>query len=171
MAVVLLAVLLATAYPPKEVMGGFQEGTTQGELEAALWLVGGLPYPGADPEDLTSGAVATDHRLSSLAFGLGGQMATWDQAGDVLYGKRDPSTLEALGDVDTPHGDRPVTAVLLSQDLRTGAALSQFSTAEPVEGEAWEKFFGPPFVLLYDGGDVWVVGVPQHVDEWSNEEP
>ncbi len=166
LAAVLVVILVATAYPPKEVMGGFQEGTDQHELEASIWLRGGLPRPGAHPEDRASGAVATDHRMSSMSYGIGEQMATWDQAGGVLYGGRDPATLEALGSVETPNGDRPVTVVLLSEDFRTGAALSQFTTAEPIEGEAWDKFFEPPFVRLYDGGDVWVMGVPQDIDEW-----
>jgi hypothetical protein len=52
-----------------------------------------------------------------------------------------------------------VTAVVLSDDLRTGAALSQFKGTMPVEGEAWDKFFEPPFLKVYDGGDVWVMYV------------
>ncbi len=165
-ATLLIVVLVATAYPPKEVMAGFQEGTDQHEVEAAIWLRNGLPRPGAIVDDETSGAVATDHRLSSLSFGIGDKMATWDKGGAVLYGGRDAATLEALGDVETPYGDRPVSAVLLSEDFLTGAALSQYESAEPVEGEAWDKFFGPPFVRLYDGGDVWVFGVPQPVKSW-----
>ena len=75
--------------------------------------------------------------------------------------------MEALRDVETPYGNRPVAAVFLSEDFRTGAALSQYESAEPIEGEAWDKFFGPPFVRLYDGGDVWVFAVPQPVTSWS----
>ncbi|NIP35401.1 MAG: hypothetical protein GWN12_10655, partial [Thermoplasmata archaeon] len=52
--VLLLASLAYTAYPPKSVMGGFQEGTTEQELGASLWLRGGLPVPGGVPEDLGS---------------------------------------------------------------------------------------------------------------------
>ncbi len=166
-ATLLIVVLVATSYPPKEVMAGFQEGTNQHEVEASIWLRNGLPRPGAMVDDDSSGAVATDHRLSSMSFGIGNKMATWDKGGAVLYGGKDAATLEALGDVETPHGDRPVAAVFLSEDFRTGAALSQFESAEPVEGEAWDKFFGPPFVRLYDGGDVWVFGVPQPFTGWS----
>jgi len=162
----LLVVLVATAYPPKEVMAGFQEGTTQNEVEAAIWLRNGLPRPGAIVDDKTSGAVATDHRLSSMSFGIGDKMATWDKGGVILYGGRDAATLEALRSTETPNGNRSVAAVLLSEDFRTGAALSQYKSAEPIEGEAWDKFFGPPFVRLYDGGDVWVLGVPQPVRSW-----
>jgi hypothetical protein len=155
--VVLVAALAVTAYPPKAVMGNFQEGTTDSELGAALWTRGGLPSPGAAPEDLTSGVVATDHRLSSKTFGIGGRMATWDTAGPVLHGARDDALWIVMDDIDTPHGDRKVTAVMLSEDFRTGAALTQFSSPRPVEGEAWDKFFVPPFYTVYDGGDVWVV--------------
>lgn len=163
----LIVVLMATAFPPQEVMAGFQEGTNQQEVEASIWLRNGLPRPGAVVDDESSGAVVTDHRLSSISFGIGEKMATWDKGGAVLYGGRDAATLGALGNVETPYGDRPVAAVFLSKDFRTGAALSQFESAEPIEGEAWDKFFGPPFVRLYDGGDVWVFGVPQPVASWS----
>jgi hypothetical protein len=166
-ATLLIVVLMATAYPPKEVMAGFQEGTNQHEVEASIWLQNGLPRPGAIVDDKSSGAVVTDHRLSSMSFGIGGKMATWDQGGDVLYGGKDTATLKALADVETPYGDRPVAAVVLSEDFRTGAALSQYESAEPIEGEAWDKFFEPPFVRLYDGGDVWVFGVPQPITSWS----
>lgn len=156
---VLLALLVLTAYPPKEVMGGFQEGTTQGEMAAAIWLQGGVPAPGTDPSDLRAGTVATDHRLSSVSFGVGGQMATWDTAGPVLFGSGDEATMDALDALETPEGTRPVSVVFLSEDFRTGAALHQWDTAEPVEGEAWDKFFSPPYVPLYAGEDAWVMGI------------
>jgi uncharacterized membrane protein (DUF373 family) len=168
--VVLLAIVLAgglvfTAYPPKAVMGGFQEGTTESELGAALWLGTGLPSPGADIEDLSSGAVATDHRLSSLSFGVGRQMATWDTAGPVLHGEGDAEEYwDVLDDIDTPYGDRQVTAVVISEDLRSGAALSQFDTARPIDNGAWDKFFEPPFIRVYDGGDVMVLYVVRPLD-------
>ncbi|MCK4969696.1 MAG: hypothetical protein KAS77_04195, partial [Thermoplasmata archaeon] len=80
-ATLLIVVLVATAYPPKEVMAGFQEGTNQHEVEASIWLRNGLPRPGAMVDDDSSGAVATDHRLSSMSFGIGNKMATWDKGG------------------------------------------------------------------------------------------
>jgi hypothetical protein len=164
MGVLLVASLAYTAYPPKDVMGNFQEGTSESELGAALWLQGGLPCPGALPEDLSAGCVVTDHRLSSTTFGIGGQMATWDEGGPVLHGGRDDATWAALNRMSTPNGKRPVTAVVLSDDLRTGAALSQFNTPSPIEGEAWDKFFEPPFLRIYDSGDVYVLYVVHPLD-------
>ena len=158
-AALLITVLLVTSTPQKDVMGGFQEGTNQHEVDAVLWLDGGLPSPGAEPADTGSGVVATDHRLSSMAFGLGGQMATWDTAGDVLHGKPGQGTEAALADVDTPNGDRPVTAVLLSEDLREGAALYQWTVARPIDGEEWDKFFSEPFLRVFDNGDARVFAV------------
>jgi hypothetical protein len=155
----LVVALVATAFPPKDIMGGFQEGTTEQELGASLWLQGGLPSPGADPGDDDAGTVVSDHRLSSMAYGMGGQMATWDTAGDTLHRPMDASVLAGLEGAETPQGRRPVSAVLLSEDLRSGAALLQWETAEPIEGAAWDKFFEEPFVRLYDGGEVWVLGV------------
>jgi hypothetical protein len=160
----LFVVLLVTSYPPKEVMGGFQEGTNQDELESALWLRGGLPAPGAAPDGYEVGTVATDHRLSSLAFGLGGQMATWDRGGSVLHSTEPEKTVKHLRGVGTPEGKRPVTVVLLSEDLRDGAALFQWEGADPVGDAAWNKFFEPPFVRLYDGGEVWVLGIERPLE-------
>jgi hypothetical protein len=165
LASVLVVGLALTAYPPKVVMGGFQEGTTESELGASLWMANGLPSPGADIEDLSSGAVATDHRLSSMAFGLGGKMATWDTAGPVLHGEpNDEELWKVLEDIDTPYGDRPVTAVVISEDLRTGAALSQFDSARQVEDEAWDKFSKPPFLCIYEGDDVRILYVVRPLD-------
>jgi hypothetical protein len=164
LALLLVASMALTAYPPKSVMGGFQEGTTESELGAVLWLRGGLPAPGAVPEDLSSGTLVTDHRLSSMSFGIGQKMSTWDSGGPVLHGVRDEELWTSLDDIDTPNGDRSVTAVMLSEDFRTGAALSQFNSPYPVEGEAWDKFFARPFYTVYDGGDVWVMVVARPLD-------
>lgn len=163
-AALLVIMMAATAYPPKAVMGGFQEGTTESEVAASIWLRDGLPAPGARPRDPSSGAVVSDHRLSSMAFGIGGQMATWDEGGPVLHGGADGYTWAVMEDIDTPHGDRMVTAVVLSEDFRTGAALSQVDSPRPVEGEAWDKFFAPPFLRIYDGGDVWVMYAVRPLD-------
>ncbi len=164
LAVVLVAALVMTAFPPKAVMGGFEEGTLVSEASASMWLRGGLPAPGAVPEDSSSGVVVTDHRLSSIVYGIGGQMATWDEGGPVLHGPADETTWAVMEDIDTPHGDRRVTAVVLSEDFRTGAALSQVEGPMPVEGEAWDKFFDLPFYTVYDGGDVWVMVVVRPLD-------
>ncbi len=156
---VLMVALVPTAYPPKEVMGGFQEGTDQREMAAVLWLREGLPAPGADPEDQSTGVLVSDHRLSSVAFGAGDTFAAWDFSTELLRGPLDEEALRQLADMDTPQNDRPVAAFLLSEDLREGAAGSQWSNAEPIEGEGWDKYWQDPFVRVYDGGTAWVMGV------------
>jgi hypothetical protein len=156
---ILVVLLMVTAYPPKEVMGGFQEGTDEGELSAVLWLGGGLPKPGAQPWDDGDGTVASDHRLSSIAFGLGGTMATWDQGADLLHAQPGEDATMLLDGMGTPQGKRPVTAVVLSEDLKSGVSSFQWEHADPIDDAAWDKFFAPPFVRLYDGGDTWVLGV------------
>jgi hypothetical protein len=156
---VIVALLIVTSFPPKDLLGGFQEGTDDRELAATIWLSGGLPSPGADPGDSGAGAVATDHRLSSIAFGIGGQMATWDYAHHTLHSPLDEATVRELQKVETPPGFRPVVAVLVSEDVRAGVALLQWEPAKPIGEEAWEKFQSPPFWRLYDGGTAWVYGV------------
>ena len=66
--VVLLAANAAIVYPPQNDFGGFEEGLTHGD--AALWMWVGIAAPPA-------WTVATDHRLSSMIFGVDGNPTTW----------------------------------------------------------------------------------------------
>ena len=91
-------------------------------------------------------------------------MATWDKAGTILHGTGGQEMTEALECTETPQGKRRVSAILISTDFQTGAALHQWDTAEPIQGPAWDKFFAPPYMVLYDGGDVWVMGVERPLE-------
>ncbi|MEO2180325.1 MAG: hypothetical protein ABGW86_03490, partial [Candidatus Poseidoniia archaeon] len=59
-------------YPPPSVMGGFQEGTSQNEFDAILWL------SFVEEDSL----VVSDHRLSSLTFGLTKTNASWENGAE-----------------------------------------------------------------------------------------
>jgi hypothetical protein len=146
----LLAGACASAYPSKEALAGYEEGTTAAEAAAITWMAWDLPYT----------LVVTDHRMSSLAFGFSNQRATWDDGGPVLYGDR-ASALDAMGAVADPLGRTNATTVLLTQDLIAGPALSQWAPAVPITGQALSKFTGPGFVKLFDNGDAaawWATG-------------
>ena len=124
----LVAILLCgalTAYPPAGVMGGFQEGSTQAELGCVLWTQ--QVEPGA--------LIVSDHRLSSLAFGLGERNASWENGAEVLV------SVGVVREVATPvAGVQQVDYVLLSNEMRRGVALLQWEAAEPLSAEANAKF-------------------------------
>lgn len=145
-----LAAASLSVYPDKEALAGYQEGTTTSEAAAVTWMAWDLPYT----------LVVTDHRMSSLAFGFANQRATWDSGGPVLNGDAGQAR-DALGTVADPRGNSGVTTVLLTDDIVEGAALSQWTPADPIEGPALAKFSGPGYVKLFDNGDAvayWATG-------------
>ena len=118
-------------------MGGFQEGTTNAELGCVLWT--GQVEPGA--------LIVSDHRLSSLAFGLGKHNASWEQGADVLV------SAGIVREVSTPAaGTQEVGYVLLSDEVRAGVTLLQWEAAQPLSAEAAAKFDSATYSAVYDSG-------------------
>ncbi len=145
----LLAGLLlvgATSYPPKEVLGGFEEGTTAAEMDSALWL-----RDGKGGWEL----LATDHRMSSICFGIAGLNASWDDARMTLHGNLSEAEEEIHG-LEVPSGLHAIDLVLLSPSVVEGAALVQWESARPIRGEALAKFSSPLFLRIYEAGGVVV---------------
>jgi hypothetical protein len=136
----LTAILLCgalTAYPPATVMGGFQEGTTNAELGCVLWT--GQVEPGA--------LIISDHRLSSLVFGLGERNASWENGAEVL------TAPGVVHEVTTPAaGTQPVGYVLLSDEVRAGVALLQWEAAQPLSAAAAAKFGSASYPAVHDAG-------------------
>ena len=140
----LAAILLCgalTAYPPAAVMGGFQEGTTNAELGCVLWTQ--QVEPGA--------LIVSDHRLSSLAFGLGERNASWENGADVI------TATGVVRKVATPAaGTQPVGYVLLSDEVRRGVTLLQWEAAQPLSAEAAAKFGSASYLTVHDAGECQV---------------
>ena len=139
------------AYPPPSVMGGFQEGSSQKEIDGILW------FSFAEENSL----VASDHRLSSLTFGLTKTNATWENGATVINGNTEQSIL-AGRDLPTPQaGRKDVTYVLLSEEMQKGVALLQWDPAEELTGEAKTKFTdNNKFPIWFDNGDVIIMKMP-----------
>jgi hypothetical protein len=140
----LVAMCAVTAYPPREMMGGFEEGTTSEEMDGVLWLRENGP-----PAEL----VATDHRLSSMVYGFAGLNASWDDARDTLHGNLSEARLEMAG-LETPSGLHRIELVLLSPSIEAGAALTQWETARPLKGGALAKFSSEAFLKVYESNGV-----------------
>ena len=141
----------ATAYPPREIMGGFEEGTTYQEMDSVLWLREDGP-----PAEL----VATDHRMSSMTFGFAGLNASWDDARQTLHGNYSAAAAEMAG-LETPSGEHSVTLVLLTPSIEAGAALTQWETARPLSSDARAKFSSELFSKLYESNGVKIYRVDQ----------
>ncbi len=142
----LVAMCAVTAYPPREMMGGFEEGITSDEMDGVLWLrENGAP----------AGLVATDHRLSSVTFGFAGLNASWDDARETLRGNLGDASREMAG-LETPSGFHRVDVVMLSPSVVAGVALTQWETARPITGEALAKFSSEAFLRIYESNGVVV---------------
>ena len=139
------------AYPPPSVMGGFQEGTSQEEIDAILW------FNFAEENSLA----ASDHRLSSLTFGLTKTNATWENGATVINGNAEES-IQAAKNLPTPQaGRKDVTYVLLSEEMQKGVALLQWDPAEELTGEAKTKFTdNQQYPIWFDNGNTIIMKMP-----------
>ncbi|MCI4364071.1 MAG: hypothetical protein L3K13_07225 [Thermoplasmata archaeon] len=144
-AVVLLAANAAIVYPPPVDFGGFQEGYTTGD--AALWMwSGGALSPGT--------AVASDHRLSSMLFGVDRLAATWQSTPALFTGKNRSAALQELESSPSPHAPYvyPISAVAVDGTMYSGVALDPNAPASALSSEAIGWFGGEPFVPVYENG-------------------
>jgi 4-amino-4-deoxy-L-arabinose transferase-like glycosyltransferase len=148
--VVLFGLTSISAYPSKELMGGFQEGTSQEDMQSVFWA----------RESLNKGAtVATDHRMSSMVFGFAGLNATWDEAYNTLHASSYEECRDEIENIEIPSGEKSIDYFLLDDDIKDGVALRQWVNAEPMSFEAQKKFEEQPFVKLYEANGVEVYGM------------
>ena len=140
------------AYPPPSVMGGFQEGTNDKEFDAILWT--------QFTED--DSLVVSDHRLSSLIFGLTETNASWENGAEVITGDTEQA-IEAGKAISTPQaGVKQVSYVMLSEEMQKGVALLQWDPAEELTGEAKTKFTdNDQFPIWFDNGDTIIMRMNQ----------
>ena len=148
--IVLLGLSALSSYPPKEMMGGFQEGTSEADMQAVLWA----------RENLTKGAtVASDHRMSSMLFGFAGLNATWDEADKTLHASSYNESKDEIDNINIPSGEKSIDYILLDDDIKEGAALLQWENAKPMSRKAQEKFEKWPFIKLYEANGVEIYGL------------
>jgi hypothetical protein len=150
--VILLGLAALSAYPPKALMGGFQEGTSADDMQGVAWA----------KYSLEGGAtVATDHRMSSMLFGFGNINATWDSAFNTLHSSSYEESKDEIQNVSTPSGKKSINYVLLDEDIKEGVALLQWENAEPMSKEAQNKFKLAPFIKLYESNGVQIYGIAE----------
>jgi hypothetical protein len=141
--VVLLAANAAIVYPPQNDFGGFEEGLTHGD--AALWMWVGIAAP-------PTWTVATDHRLSSMIFGVDGNPTTWFTTTALFTGSNWSAAVAELRSVGTPYTDRPIDLVAVDSVMHSGVALDPSKLASPLSGAAIGWLETLPFVPVYENG-------------------
>lgn len=137
----LICPIAFTAYPSKDTMGGFQEGTTEEDIRSTFWLKNSV---GGDT------TIASDHRMSSMIYGFANLNASWDSAHDTLHSSTFEGCRDELEGLSTPSGEKEIDYVLLTDDIKSGAALLQWENAEPMSSNAQKKFESSPFIKVYE---------------------
>jgi hypothetical protein len=157
MAIILILFSLSTfsAYPEKNIMGGFQEGTTDEEISTISWVKYSVKT--------AKNTISTDHRMSSLLFGFTGINATWDASPNTLYGETFAQAEEEMRTCYTPSGIKQIDYVLINEDIKRGAMLLVWENAEPLSDKAIKKFDDMPFIKTFDNGDGQIYMV-----DWSS---
>jgi len=130
-----------SAYPPREVLAGHEEGTTGHSMSSIIWS-----------SHFLQGLVATDHRVSSILFGFGKINATWDTAKDALHSPSFEGAKEEMLLVESPSGPKRVDYLILDKDVKEGAMLYPWDEARPLSKEAIKKFEDSPYQKFYDSG-------------------
>jgi hypothetical protein len=149
--VVLVAANAAIAYPPPALLGGFQEGLTNGD--AAVWMWTGVGVPASD-------VVASDHRVSSMVFGFDGNPATWDSAQGLFTGTNWTLALSELHGSLAPHTNLSIAVIIVDGTMRsTGVALNPNDLASPMSASSTGWFSTAPFIPVYENGGTTVYWV------------
>lgn len=132
---VVLVLGAALSLPPREVIGGFEEGITSAELTAIEWV----RDAGVVPPNAT---FAADHRVSSLLWGIAGVHPTWDYTPRTYHSETAREALEELESVRVPprDGEARVDFVFLSPPIEEGVTLLQWEQSAPMSDAAIAKF-------------------------------
>jgi len=154
LAIGITALLMAgavTAYPPRDLLGGFEEGTTANELGTVAWIGQEVPVRGT--------LVASDHRMSSIVFGFSNINATWEESFSVLHDDLNGSRSQLVR-VKVASGRQRIDYVLIDDAIKDGVALKQWENAEPMSKQSLAKFRQPPFQKVYEsnGAELYFVG-------------
>lgn len=160
--VALVALSAILSLPPRETLGGFEEGITTEEMRAVEWV---RDHPEVVPPNAT---LAADHRVSSLMFGLAGVRPTWDFTPRTYHAENASEALDELRFVHVPGvGDARVDYVFLSPQIEAGVTLVQWETSRPMTEAAVAKFDDPSvFEPVYDEGGVRIWRV-----RWDGQGP
>jgi len=145
--IILLIICGIYSYPPLEVVSGFEEGTSNKELEACFWA----------KEHFEDGStLASDHRMSSMMFGFARINSSWEYAPKTIHGESFLEMQDEVSRVNIPAGNKRIDYVLITDAIINGVTLVQWEPAKPMSENAIQKFQTKPFIKLYDNGDAQI---------------
>lgn len=132
---VLLALSALTSLPPRETIGGFEEGMGRNELDAVRWV---RDHPEIIPAGST---MAADHRVSSLLWGIAGIHATWDYTPRTYHAEDPREVFAELERLHIPARDEArIDYIFLSPQMEEGVTLLQWENSRPMTRAAIAKF-------------------------------
>ena len=91
--------------------------------------------------------------MSSMIFGFANFNSSWEYAPNTLHGELVSEIQTELNQVNIPAGKLSIDYVLITNAIKRGVALEQWSTAEPMSDNAIQKFETEPFIKIYDNGE------------------
>ncbi len=146
-----IAIIISSAcmsIPPQEINGGFVDGTSPEEVDAAFWVEHTLPE---------SSTFVSDHRMCSMLFGIAGVNQTGDRGKDLLLPHEFEK--EKWGNHSTTNGRRAVDHALIDDSVVSGISGQPWEDAPKMDKGARAKFDGIPFVKLYEANDITIYRV------------
>jgi hypothetical protein len=159
----LVALVVVSAFlslPPRETLGGFEEGIGHNEVAMVEWVA---DNPLAVPP---GSAMAADHRVSSLLWGLAGIHATWDYTHQTYHDETPAGVFDELRSLDIPARDGArVDYVFLSPQMVEGVTLLQWENSRPMTQAAVAKFEDAQYFEKVHEQD----GVRVYRVKWEND--
>jgi hypothetical protein len=142
-----------SCYPPRSVLGGFEEGTPEENISMLVWA----------GEYLTGEPIASDHRLSSMLFGFSECKPSWEFVSKVFHsGTFSEEVAEELANSTLPAGKFRIEYIVIDELMKSGVCLEQWEPALPMSKESIAKFSEPPFIKVYDDGFTQIYKIDWH---------
>ena len=170
MVVALVGLVLVSAFlslPPRETLGGFEEGIGHNEVAMVEWVAD-------NPQFIPPGStMAADHRVSSLLWGLAGVHATWDYTPRTYHAENVSEVFDELRALDIPaQEDARIDYVFLSPQMEEGVTLLQWENSDPMTPAAVAKFEDTRyFERLHEQDGVRIYRVKWEADPAAPVEP
>jgi hypothetical protein len=131
-----------SCYPPKAVLGGFEEGTPAQNINSIVWA----------KEYLANEAVASDHRLSSMMFGFANCRASWEFTPKIFHVSSFSDAKDELENATIPSDKTRINYIVIDKVIEGGVCLKQWEPAIAMSEESLKKFEKEPFIKIYDDG-------------------
>ncbi|MEM3851697.1 MAG: hypothetical protein QXP70_01715 [Methanomassiliicoccales archaeon] len=114
------------------------------DVEASVWL------KWYTQDNVT---VASDHPLSSIAFGIGERNATWEIGGYPIFSARNSEALQlALQNTSTPAGVRETNVLFIDAYMIDAGNYYPTQTTIPMSGALLKALSSHAFILIYSNG-------------------